>query len=283
MADSILTGQGRIGTAGDWTNGIPTATDKGVIGAQCANVTDSGGDASGLDLEVWQTDPAFKNQFGTSGTPIESAADLVKVLQRAGSFNFDADNGGAALKVDDAIVMPGSKEVLVRLGSKSGAAGAWDGIQCLRGRITLTGGISFGGSAVVKVGMINNRDDVDLLIDSGAGTLPTLRELFGFTTCKQIVTALEVGAGAVHVQDEQAVTSADVWGQLYVNHGAGAPGTVVATTIEARPGSVVNLFGFGDNYNTQFKTVTTLNEYPGSTVIYDKKLHTISNHEYMRY
>lgn len=274
MAGGILTGNGAWGTGGNWTDGaaIPAVNDDAIMGSTLnADVTDAGNDANAIDLDLLLTEPAFARLFGTQASPIVIAADLVQV-QGNGGFYFECDSGAAgALKTDQIDVMAATANTPVEIGSAStitGARGDIDGITILRGKVVLKGNIMFGSSAVVAVRNIESTNDAQVVIASGADTLPTLQVFAGLVTSEGVITKLEVSMGATHIQDTAALGTVDLAGILELNYGAGAPGTTVATTINVLSGGFLNLMK-----KTQYKTVTTVNLYPGGKIQRNKNLH----------
>lgn len=278
MAGGLLEGNGAWGTAGNWSDGaaIPIANSDAIMGSTLnSDATDAVGDANDIDLDLLVTEPAFARLLGTQAAPIQTAADLVQV-QGSGGFYFECDSGTAAAKKTDRIdIMAATANTPVEIGSAStvaGARGDIDGITILRGMVTLKGNIMFGSSAVVAVRQISAPGDSRVVIASGADTLPTLQVFMGLVEADSVITKLEVSMGAKHIQDTAAITTGDIGGILELDYGTGAPGTVVATTINVLPGGFLNLMK-----KSGYKTITTVNLYPGGRIQRHKPMHIFTN------
>jgi len=271
------------GTAGNWASGaVPVANDAVSIPATLnVNVTDSGGAAETIDLDLVKVTPGFNHLFGTSGAPIRFAADRIEVGGSSGFyFESDADTSGTPLITDLIEVLCPNANTPVEIGSYDSNSTANRGvitkIVISRGNVLLKGNIIFNSSEVIL--NPTSPGDARLEIASGADTLEELDIRGGESIAHNVLTEIKIARGAKHTQDTAAITTAEVYGTLLVNYGAGLAGTTVATTIRMYKGSTVNLFGDGTKAGLA-KTVTTIVKHPDSTLIYDSSLHTISTLE----
>lgn len=273
------------GTPANWTDGaaIPVNTSLAMMPASNTNnITDSGGDANGIDLALLKTCPNFVGMLGTSAAPIKTAADLVQVYG-SGGFYFECDeNGVGALKTDRVEIMCPNGNVPVEIGSCDVAGGGtgggnFDYILALRGLITLKANIKFTNTtAEVEVGSIDSGNDARVTIASGADTLPILRQHFGLVDSSGAITTAHIGRGATCIQDVAAMGTAHVFGELIMNYGSGAsPGPTVATTVYVYPGGVLNMHG--DGKTSQYKTITNVILMPGATLLRNSSIHIITN------
>jgi len=274
------------GVGANWTDGaaIPVSTSLAMMPASNNNnITDGGGDANGIDLALLKTCPNFTGLFGTSGAPIQTAAELVEVYG-SGGFYFECDeNGVGALDVGRAEIMCPNNSVPVELGSCDIAGGGtgggeYDYILALRGVITLKANIKFEAAAILEVSSMGSTNDVNLTIASGADTLPTLHQHSGRVNSAGAITTGYIHHGATCIQDVAQMTTAHVFGTLNMKYGSGAsPGPTAAVTIYVYPGGILNLHGSDEGDTSQYKTVTNVILFPGATLLRNSSIHIITN------
>jgi len=283
MANDTLQGAD-LSVAGNYASGVLPAADDGLTipSSLNANVVDSTPALITIDLDFLKVMPGFTGLFGSSGSPIRFAADRIDVFGSSGFyFECDADTSATPDLITDLInVNCPNANTPVELGSydsdSTAARGVITAINIAKGNVLIKSNTIFDSSTVTLCP--TNYGDARLEIAANADTLEILLVKNGYSKANNVVTALTVDAGATHVQDVAAVTTANVYGALMMNYGANLTGTTVATTINMYEGCTVNLFGDGQNAgHTPYKTVTTINKHPNSTLIYDSTVHTITN------
>lgn len=258
---------------GSWNSAAkPTTDDIAIVSENLdddAVVIDTGHTAH-VDLDLLQTHPQFAGDFGSSGSPIQTAADVLKV-QGGGGFFMECCAASSAFKTDRAEIAAADPNTCVELGSVVGDAGDWVEIYGLRGRILLKGNIQFDAAGLVCVGQVGGRSDVNLIIDSNADTLAKLKTQSGTTIARNVVTDLIVAGGVAYKEDTKATTVDVMAGTLFYDHQAIAGD---ATVIRVWPGAMLHLWN-----NSFVKTITQLILMPGSTIVANEhpKLHIFTD------
>ncbi len=258
-------------TDGNWSSSAkPIVNDDAIIADTLgADVIDTGGTAEGIDLNLLMTHPLYLRNFGSSAAPIKTAADLIQALG-AGGFFFECDAGGVALKTDRIDVMPSNANATIEIGTNASDQGDIDKIVILSGNVTLKGNIMFGASAEVLIGSMGRPSDTRVKLVSGADTLASLKMNSGDFACQGAVTAGELWGGR-WVQSEAAVTTLDI-------HAGGVcewkHATTSGTTINIYPGGKLDLM------QEAMYIVLTVNRWPGSTLLKNDALHTITGNDY---
>ncbi|MHC4735382.1 MAG: hypothetical protein ACYTDW_13130 [Planctomycetota bacterium] len=250
-----------------WSSGLkPTTGDAALVEAEVGDaqsVIDTGGTAEAVDLALLQTHPFFNGRFGSSSTPIKSAATLLQVFG-GGAFYFECHKDGAsAFNVDRAEIAAATPRTVVQLGSDTAPDnGEWVDIFHHRGALLLKSNIVFNASARVVVGSIDNPNDAALEIATGAPTLPTLDVGAGVVTPKNVVTALNINGGVVYKQTTKATTVDLRAGTLFYDHEAIGGD---ATRITVHRGAVLHLWR-----NAVPKLISTLQLLPGAIIVASK-------------
>jgi len=275
--------QGADWVAGNFNSGVLPATNDRIIipSTLNANVTDTGGNAQAIDLDLLKVMPGFTGLFGTSGSPIQTAADRIEIAGSSGFyFECDGDSGVGGFTTDLINVRCANANTPVELGSCDiSGSGAADGpiteIQITMGNVLLKANAEFSSSKIVL--QPANFGDARLTIASNADTLEELDLKNGYCEANNALTLVYIEAGAVLTQDNAAITTAHVRGTLNLNYGGGSALTTVATTIYLYEGGTVNMYG--DGTKDLFKTVGTLVKNPKSTLLRDTTLHAITTFE----
>jgi len=271
MAYKLYNGNDWVDASFDPVN-IPVSDDEVVIPHDVTgNKTDGADAAHELDLDLLMTHPGFTGDFGSSGAPIKSAADLI-VHQGSGGFYFECtDDGSPNLTTDEVRIEAANNSVIAILGTDAAATlGDFATIVVARGNLTLDSSIVFTGAGLVKVTSIDNvGTDAILTIAAGAPTLPTLRQEGGTSTIHNVVTAFSMTAGTC-LKWTAKVTSAIIHGGTFVyNHTALDADN---TTIEVHAGATLDLM-----QNAVQKVIDKVIAHQGSEVLYDKNMHTITD------
>ena len=257
-----------------WDSGAKPVTDDPAIVSETlaatSTVTDASGAASTVDLDLLQTHPLFAGSFGTSGSPIVSAADLVQVYG-PGGFYFECTANGLAWKTDRVEIAPADIGAPIELGSESGDAGDYVDIYALRGKILLKGNTQFDAAGRVIVGSIRTDSDVRLQIASGADDLATLDVRSGTVEALNVVTNLRQAGGTVIKDDAKAVNVELFGGTLFYDHAAVSGD---GTTIRVHRGATLHLWR-----NAVQKIIPNVILLPGSIIVFSPhtKLHNILN------
>ena len=268
----------KIFTGNDWVNAsfdpvnIPVDTDLVVIPHDVTgNKTDTTPNADNVDLGLLQTHPGFRGDFGASGAPIQTAADLV-VHQGSGAFYYECtDDGAPNLSTDEVRIEAANASTIAVLSTDAAATlGDFQTIIVSRGNLTLDASIAFHASAIVKVASMGNvASDATLTIAAGAPTLPTLRQSGGTSIVHNVVTAFTMKAGTCFKWTAK-VTNAIIQGGTFVyNHAALDADN---TTIEVEAGGTLDLM-----QNAVKKVIDKVIAHHGSNVLYDKNMHTITD------
>lgn len=244
-------------TNGNWSSGTkPAIGDEAIIpNTNAANITIAG-DETAVDLDMLYVQRGYTNTFGTSASPLQFSADLIKVLGSSG-FYFE----GTDVTTDEIRLQMPNNNTPVELGNAD--TGDFERVICNRGLITLKANILFSATGIVEVGWKNDRaNDVRVIIASGADTLPNLRMNGGTVTSDGAITEAHIRAGTL-TQDTAAVTTAYVYdGARLELNGNGT----VATTVVVYGGGTLDLL------QTSFlKTITTLYLFPGANIVWDKR------------
>lgn len=262
-------------TGNDWGNinhwdpvNVPITDDDVFIPDTLGSSITGTMDQGGVDLDSLYTHGKFLYDVGASGAPLILAADLI-TLKSPGNFFFECSKHAGALKTDLVRIMCANRDAIVELGSETGDAGDFDNIIAMRGNILLKANILFGAAAVLKVHYIDNvLGDVRLRIASGADTLPGLEQRGGLVVSDRAMTLAHVHAGEL-IQGTQPITTCHIYGGRVVWNDETIGGDGVAITVW--PGAVLDLM-----QNTVYKTISTVNRYPGSIVHTDSSLHAFT-------
>lgn len=262
---------------GDWTSGAkPIINTNAIMKAGVSGtIIDTAATIAGVDLNLLMTEPGCISSFGTSASPIATAADLVQLFG-SGGFHMNCHNNAAAVKTDRVDILAANSQVPVELGSAN--SGDYDWIECMRGLITLRGDIQFGASAKVVVRMIDSPQDVNLTIGSEADTLPTLDMHNGRCESDGPITEATIRSGATLIQDSAVLTTGYIAGSLRMDYGFGtaadATGTPIATIIYIYPGGMLDLTSPN---TTLYKEITDVIVYPGGVFKRNTLLHVVTN------
>ncbi len=261
---------------------IPVDGDEVVIPEGIShNKTDTGspGLANDTNLALLKTHRGFSGDFGSSGAPIQTAADLV-IHEGSGAFYYECnDIGTPNFTTDEVRIQAANSGVIVVLGTDSGATlGDFTKIVVNRGHLTLKSGIKFSGTPKVIVGSIGNiANDATLIIAAGAPTLGELLQQGGLATTHNVVTDLRIHAG-IHFKESAAATNVDlVGGTLVYNHGAAAGDVVL---IEVHAGATLDFMRSAVTVGAGVRRVIDkVIAHPGSRVLYDPETTTITTFE----
>ncbi len=269
MADKTITGDD-WSVAGDWSPSRPVDGDTAIVPrTNDNNIVMGAGDDGGVDLGAFDIHHLFKHRVGSSPTPIAvGGAGLITVYGSTG-FYFEADHDDVANKtIDQCVIQMPTNTTPVELGSRASVGGVdalWAELMLNRGFVTLKSNMLFAAGAIVRVNSFSRPDsDVKLVIASGGPTLPNLRINGGRVENNSVATDTEL-SGGVLVQDLAAAAN------LYIQGGWCDYNHTSATLIEVMAGGTLDLLK-----NAKIKTITTLWTHPGSTLIYDPRLHTFT-------
>ena len=271
MAGGQLLG-GPYGTPGNWdSSAIPTAGDRAMIPHTNDNdlITDVGGVSDAIDLALLFTHPGFAGAFGTTGTPIRGSTAFLHVMG-SGAFNYECAKDGGTKDVNRTLIECSTQAAKVQLGSKNTDEGEYDWIDGLRGKVSLAGGILFEAACVLRIGMKTQQGDADVTIDASADTLPFLEQTAGVSKCNNIVTRSDLFAGTC-IKDTNKAPTINVYGGQYVYNHASVAGEVLRVVVW--PGATFNMMA-----NSNVKVIDQLIEHPGARVMFDKSMHTITDH-----
>lgn len=271
MSGGLITGTGAWGVDGNWSSlAKPVTNDKAIVPASMGNnITDAGGDAKAIDLDVLLTHAGFIAAFGASGAPVQSAADLVHIMG-SGPFYFEAHASGSAFVTDEIRIECALASALVEIGSDAASLGDITRVHANRGNVTIKGGTQFSSSGgLVVVSKIDGEADVSLKLVSSAGTLPDFIQTAGKSFVDNIVTRMLIGGGEC-VKDVGKGVTIDVLpgGRLIYQHGASG-GDVIMCRVHTD--GVLDL-----TQNSVFKTLDTVIRYRGGKVEKNDSLHTIT-------
>lgn len=270
MAYKIYTGNDWVNASFDPVN-VPVANDVVVIPPEVTgNKTDTGNLANDVDLDLLMTHPGFTGDFGADGAPIKTAADLV-VHQGGGGFFYQCtDNGAAGLTTDEVRIEAADNAVIAKLSTDATATdGIFTKIIVTRGNVTLDASIIF-STSTVRVAWMNNIDtDATLTIAAGAPTLAVLEQYGGTATPHNVVTDLRISRGICFKETAAATNIVLAGGTLVYNHDA-TGGEVVLCEVQA--GATLDLMR-----NAVAKVLDKVVAYPGSTVLWDPEMHTITD------
>lgn len=273
MANRWLASGGAWGTAANWQpdSTVPVAADGVIIPAQLsADVTDAGGDAAEEDFASVHVHKGYTGSFGSSGAPIQLAADLVQLFS-SGPCYLECDlDGTAVLDIDELIIALARSDVVAEIGGHTGDAGEIDLINILRGRVTLKANINFAAASIVRTSYMNDMGgDVNLTIAAGAETLATFEQDGGHSHVRNQVTKLSVRNGTC-LKDTTYATACHVHagGVLQYEHIAVAGDN---TSIYVYPGGLLDLMT-----NAVYKDIDNVYIYPGGDIKFDPALTNFS-------
>lgn len=270
MSGGLLTGTGAWGVDGNWSSLFkPVTDDKAIVPASMGNnITDAGGDAKAIDLDVLLTHAGYSAAFGASGAPIQTAADLVHVMG-SGPFYFEAHKSGSNFITDEVRIECALASALVEIGSDAASLGDITRVHANRGNVTIKGGTQFSAAGLVVVSKIDGEGDVSLKLVSTADTLADFIQTAGKSFIDNIVTRMLIGGGEC-VKDVNKAVTIDVLpgGRLIYQHGASG-GDVIMCRVHTD--SVLDL-----TQNGLLKTLDTVIRYRGGKVEKNDSLHTIT-------
>jgi hypothetical protein len=265
--------------AGNWSSGAVPASNEVVIvpeDALCNTDITGGLDQGGKDYDLLKTHEGYTHSVGGSASPLKAAADLILCRCRGGFYFECSKDGVNALKVDECRVQSAIPNAITELGSESGDAGEWDKIIVDRGHVTLKANILFGASAIVEIGYITSKlTDATVTIVEGADTLPTLEINGGRCEASNVVTTARVIAGLLQ-KKVSPITTLDIFdgGRVeWYDETVAADGV----TIKVHAGGTLDLTKTARaDTGAATKVISTLWTFPGSTLIYDPKVHTFT-------
>jgi len=271
MGTTILQGHD-WSDAGDWSGIVPIANDDALISPSLAVAVDAGLDQTTLDLDSIRIHELYMHDVGASGTPLKIATDELEHYGSGGLY-YEADAGGAAIATDSVIIQCQNSKVITELGSGVGAkAGDYGRILINRGTVRVLASAMFGAACELIIGKVNSPNDATFSIGSGADTLLALHQNAGTGVTKNAITTAYVMGGTL-THDVAAIATLFIGPGATVNYNHSA-----ATTVVVFSGGTLNLLD-----NTLEKTITTLTAMPGSTVLYDDFLHTLTTfYDYRR-
>lgn len=265
-----LTGDGAMGTAGNWIgetgNIVPIAGDTAIVGSLCAaDATDTGAALSTIDLLAMEVHRTYKYSFGTSAAPIVGASGIIKFYSSGPCYYECHLNAGAALNVDKCYVAMARSDAVCELGSVTGDAGEWIDIWLRRGKITLKANIAL-TAAVLRIGYVSNpASDCNVTIAAGAPTLPTFIQDAGYCKAANVITTAYIGGTLTKTTTK--ITTAYVMkdGVLNYEHYAIAGDN---TVIHVQAGGLLDLMT-----NEIPKELDDVFVHPGGQIRYDPSLH----------
>lgn len=240
--------------AANWGGTLPGADEicvvpKGVI------QDISSGPAVYVDLNAFITEPDTDVDVATSGSPANFSADLVDLRGNGDVYIQNDHTQAGGPNLDQVMIRPSKPDAVIQLTTVDGAADQFPQTRIASGDVT----INSGGGAMAQVevsesapGMIRK---VELL--AASGTLATLIAESGIVVARNVVTLAYVGAGATLTKTDNLITTGIVRGTLMYHD----DGTIAL--LSALPGSRIV---FKQLSGTTKLTVTTLYEWPGSTI-----------------
>ena len=271
MAYKLFNGNDWVDASFAPTN-VPIANDTVVCPASVTgNKTDTTAKFNDIDLDLLWIHPGFRGDFGATGAPLQGAADLV-VHQGSGAFYYECtDNGTNGLTTDEVRIEAANAGVVTVLSTDASATeGFYKTIIANRGNVTLDGSLVWAASPIVKVGSMGNvLGDVNLTIASSALTLAKLEQDGGVTTLHGIVTEFWMSAGTCFKETTKMPT-AHLSGGTLVDNDAAEAGEVLL--IEVKAGATLDLM-----QNAVQKVLDKVVAHPGSTVLWDERIHTITD------
>jgi len=264
-----LTGDGTMGTAGNWIgetgNIVPIAGDTAIVGGLCAADATDVGAAVDVDMLAWEIHETYRYSFGTSAAPIGVAATTINLFSNGPVFMECA----STLNVDMLLGALARPDVVCELGSATGATGEWVDMWLLRGHYTLKVNIDL-TAARVFVGYISNPSgDCNLTIAAGAPTLPTYVQDGGYCKAENVITTATIGNGTL-LKKTAKITTAYVQKAGILNYEYGAL-AADNTTIHVFAGGLLDLLT-----NEVPKNIDNVFVHPGGALRYSRVLHTFS-------
>lgn len=267
MADKFYSGSSGWNTNGNWSPvNIPVSNDRVFFRDTNTNNCTAGMNQGGIDLDLIDTDKNYSGVIGANGSPLLIACDLID-LKGSGSFFVEADANSAGLKIDEIRIQPVNINATIEIGSNPLDAGDIDKIIALSGNITTSGTTVFGASAIVEVGYKNSvSSDVTFTLGS-SNTLPTLDVWGGSVTSSGVITNARVH-NADFIKTDTHCVNLDLYNSNCKWNDASESANGI--TIRVMAGSTLTL------KNSLPMTISTIWLYPGSDIIYDDTIHTIT-------
>lgn len=237
---------------------IPVDADDLIVPAGIQASID-GSDQKGIRLNIWELARGFRGNVGSSGDPF--IIDVVKMVHRG--------SGSLWLKSDDNASTEFTVWVLIDSDNKSNAASLngekMDHISVQKGYVHLLGTLgTVALPSLVDISYRNNpSDDAEVLIDCGLlAATGTLNQMAGKCISNAAVPIAYISGGIYTHSD----TNSTVITTLFVS-GTGitrynSRGTMVTANI--LKGGTLDL-----TRTDLVKTITTINLFPGGTLIYN--------------
>jgi len=210
MANTIWTGASstNFGTAGNWTNGVPTSANPGIFGSANVGNCTTGMDQGALDIAGLIVHSGYTGQIGSSGDPLKLSTNLLW-YEGAGGLYFASDANGIANKTDEVFIKAAHANVPVEIDSNSADAGQVDNIHIVRGNVTLAANIT--GIDRMTVGYVNNLlGDARVTLAASSTALTLLNMTGGQVQSDVPITNAVVDGGVLDHQEGQGITNAYV-------------------------------------------------------------------------
>lgn len=256
MANKTWAGSdGNYGTAGNWSpSGVPTAGDDVRIPASSSQSITSGLDQSAVAIGDFIVEEGYTGTIGSADGYLQIDPDR---FEFAGSGQAWIDIGSAAIDV----------QVLGTAAAATGDRGlhlkgsAIDELAILGGNVGVAA--RHGETATVATCRVTGAN-ADVILGAGV-TLTTLRVTAGTVRLRCACTTVTVYGGTLHTEEDGAITTLNLeGGTVYSN----SSGTI--TTLNAGGGTA------DFTRSGLARTVSTLKQNPGSTLVYDPAVLTIT-------
>lgn len=240
--------------AGNWTIIVPVTGEDVRIPGESGQAIQTGLSQAAVDLNSLIVDAPYAQAIGGVGNELTISADLVKFF---GSGNFYYKDGNGT--TDVMLIHSGAMTNTIQVGGDT-----ITDCTLLRGSVTIAGDL--GTMTTLRIGHVTNREsDVDLTVTAGAGALTTVEQGGGVVSCALAATTWNMAAGTTTYSGSIALTTLVQKGGYMHYTSTGA-----ITTAWVYGGATLDLMGGR-------KTVTNLYRLPGSRVIMDNDLVTVTN------
>lgn len=258
-------------TSGDWSLAanwsaatVPIAADNVIIPAGTPAITSfSVAGSQNITLAKMTVEKGYLNDIGGSGNPLTVTFSSRLVHRGSGTLWFkDGSSSATAL-----IVINSDNTTNAAQLDCDSTGGSTTKILVRKGKVTIAGTSNTYGEIEVTYRDSPSTDSV-LDISSGSVTVTLLKQNAGTITSAATVTTAILSGGKLTQTGSTVITTAYIVGGYLLANNNGA---TTVTTCNLMQGTL-DLKG-----NSLEKTITTLQRAPGSTLMWDAQLHTISN------
>lgn len=244
-------------TVTNWSPGnVPTTGERILIPAGTPSITCVG--MSDIDYTSIYIAPGYAGTIGSSANRMTSS--FVDLIHKGSGKIWVSE--GASTSTRWIIDAPGNVDA-------ADITGACTNLFVVRGGVTLNGASSF---TLISVGFRGSQaGDATLVISGTGGTQATVHQWGGRVTNTSTVTLANIMAGDWIQQVGSAITTA------YIGGGGQAKlqyeSNTTMTTAAVYSGGTLDV----QRNRTAIVTITTLYQFPGSTLLEDAQLLTVTN------